>query len=272
MNLGALYANQNQLDKAEKAFRDAITATKGPLFEKLDAEGQAAWLRFRDMANLNVAQMAGARGVEHFETKEFDKAATEFLAATQINPHARDYWFNVAQAYWAQSTGIETKLDSMPAAEQATAKQELIRLYEQVVKYAQKTRELDPNSEMLFLIEAQSERRMGEAQSVPERLKQGQDKALALLEAAEALPVVVSDVIVQASDGTATIAGKLRGKKLAAGAPVTLHFTLVGIDGKVLAEHDVAVTVGAADTDAEFQAEVASVPGEVAGWKYVVKS
>lgn len=272
MNLGALYASQNEMAKAEKAFNDAIEATKGPLFAKQDEEGQAAWLRFREMATLNLAQMAGARGVDAFEKQDYQTAAKEFATASEINPMARDYWFNQMQAYWAQASGLQEKLDSMPAAQQPAAKQELIKLYEQVLKFSQKTRELDPNSEVLYIIEAQSERRTGEATGGADKTKQGQDKALALLETAEALPVILSDIMVQAEEGGVAITGNLMGKKLAAGSAVTLHFTLVSLDGKVLGEQDVNVTVGAADTDVPFTAKVGPITGEVAGWKYTVKN
>jgi tetratricopeptide (TPR) repeat protein len=288
MNLGAMYASgavcnelpqaeqpacrQAQMAKSEQAFKTAIEATKGPLFEKLDEEGKASWLRFRDMATLNLAQMAGARGVEHFEAQRFVEAAAAFKEAADINPHARDYWFNLTQSYWAQAAALEEKLPTMPDAEKATTKQALIKIYEEVITLAQKTREMDPNSEVLYIIEARSERMIGEYTGTPAREKQGQDKALALLTTRETLGVDVSDIVVQGGEGGATVTGKVKSRTLDAGKPVTLTFTFLGIDGKVLGTQDVAVTLAAKETDQAFELKAPSVTGEVAGWKYVVKT
>lgn len=288
MNLGALYASgtvcselaqaeqpacrEAQNAKAEQAFKDAIEAIKGPMFEKLDEEGKASWLRFRDMATLNLAQMAGARGVAYFEAERFEDAAKAFREATEINPHARDYWFNLTQSYWAQASGLEDKLEAMPAAGQAAPKQALIKLYEEVVKLAQKTREMDPNSEVLYIIEARSERMMGEYSGDSARVKQGHDKALALLEQHQAIGVEVSEIMVQGEEGGATISGKVKSRTLEAGKPVTLSFTFLGIDGKELGTQDVPVTLGAMEADQPFEAKATSITGEIAGWKYVVKT
>jgi tetratricopeptide (TPR) repeat protein len=288
MNLGAMYASgavcndlpqaeqaacrTAQMAKSEEAFKAALEATKGPLFEKLDEEGKASWLRFRDMATLNLAQMAGARGVAHFEAQRFDEAAKAFREAADINPHARDYWFNLMQSQWAQASAQEEKLPSMPAAEQASTKQALIPIYQEVIKLAQKTRELDPNAEVLYVIEARSERVIGEYSGTPARVKQGQDKALALLQAHQTLGVDVSDIQVQGGEGGATVTGKVKSRSLDAGKSVTLTFTFIGIDGKVLGTQDVSVTLAAKDTDQPFELKAPSVTAEVAGWKYVVKS
>jgi tetratricopeptide (TPR) repeat protein len=288
MNLGAMYASgavcnelpqteqpacrQAQMAKAEQAFKAAIEATRGSMVEKLDEEGKASWVRFREMATMNLAQMAGARGVEHFEAQRFEEAAKAFQEAADINPHARDYWFNLTQSYWAQSTALEEKLPSLPAAEQAAAKQRLIKLYEDVVKLVQKTREMDPNAEVLYIIEARAERMMGEYSGAPDRAKQGQDKALALLQKHQTLGVDVSEIMVQGGEGGATVTGKLKSRTLDAGKPVTLTFTFLGIDGKELGTQDVSVTLPAKDTEQTFELKAPSVTGEVAGWKYVVKT
>jgi tetratricopeptide (TPR) repeat protein len=288
MNLGAMYASgavcnelpqaeqaacrTAQMAKSEQAFKTAIEATKGPLFEKLDEEGKASWLRFRDMATLNLAQMAGARGVEHFEAQRFEEAAKAFKEAADINPHARDYWFNLMQSHWAMAAALEEKMTAAPAAEQPALKQQLIPVYQEVIRLVQKTREMDPNSEVLYVIEARSERMIGEYSGAPDRVKQGQDKALALLQQHQALGVDVSEIQVQGGEGGATVTGKLKSRTLDAGKPVTLTFTFLGIDGKVLGTQDVAVTTAAKETDQPFELKAPSVTGEVAGWKYVVKT
>jgi tetratricopeptide (TPR) repeat protein len=288
MNLGAMYASgavcselpqgeqpacrEAQMAKAEQAFRDAIEATKGPVADKLDEEGKASWLRFRDMATVNLAQMAGARGVEHFEAERFEEAAKAFREAAEVNPHSRDYWFNLTQSYWAQASDLEEKLEKMPAAEQAPTKQSLTKLYEEIIQLVHKTREMDPNSEVLYIIEARSERMIGEYSGAADKTKQGQEKALALLQQHQALGVDVSDIVVQAGEEGATVTGKVKSRTLETGKAVTLTFTFLGIDGKELGTQDVSVTLAAKDADQPFEGKAPAVKGEVAGWKYVVKS
>lgn len=270
MNLGALYANEGELDKAEQAFRDAIRATQGSLLEKLDDESKAQWARFRDMATLNIAQMSAGRGVDAFEAGDYARAEAEFRKATEVNTYSRDYWFNVTQSKWAQASELEEKLESAPEAEQASLKQQLIPMYAEVKQLAQKTREMDPLAEVLYILEAQSERRMGEHAGDPERVKQGHDAALKLLQEHDALPIEVAEVVAQAQEGSAVIQGRVKNRRLAAGTQVTLRFTLIGLDGRVLAEQDVTVAAGEPEAETPFEAQ-AEVAGEIAGWKYVLR-
>ncbi|HEX6309359.1 MAG TPA: tetratricopeptide repeat protein [Longimicrobiales bacterium] len=270
MNLGALYSNAGDNAKAVQALTDAITATNGPLFEQLDAEQQAEWVRFRTLAKANIAQIQAQEGVEYFQSESFDSAAARFLEATETNPHARDYWFNYGQSLWALATPLETQLDSVAktAADSTRLMTQLRELYGKIQQTAQKSREFDPNNEVLYLMEARTHRMSGQLD--PAQRESGQAAALRLLEAHEALTVALDQIaVVPAAEGAVKISGTLKNLKAAEGTPVTIRFTLLGIDGSEVGQQDVSVNAPAAEQSAQFETQ-ATVTGEVAGWKYTI--
>lgn len=275
MNLGALYSNAGEDAKAEKALADAIAATRGPLFESLDAEQQAEWVRFRRMAAANIAQIQAQQGIESFEAQEFDSAAVRFRRAAETNPHGRDFWFNYGQALWAMSTPLEESLSdttaTVTAADSARIRDQLADIYAKIQEAAQKTREFDPNNEVLYLMEARTHRMAG-AFDGGASANAGQQEALRLLEAHGALTVTLDQIIVQpnAEDGV-TIRGMLTNVKATEGSTVTLRFTLLDLEGTEVGEQAITVTVPAAEQTVEFEG-TAPTTGEVAGWKYVVGS
>jgi Flp pilus assembly protein TadD len=59
MNLGMLYLALDDKDEAVRAFREAIEATHGPLFQQLDLDGRDAWIAFRAMAEEKIAEIEG---------------------------------------------------------------------------------------------------------------------------------------------------------------------------------------------------------------------
>ena len=269
MNLGALYANAGDPAKAEQALLQAIDATNGPLFEQLDDAGKAEWVRFRTMAKGNIAQILAQQGIEDFQAEQFDSAAARFLRAAEINPQARDYWFNYGQALWAQSTPLEESLATATKADSARIQTQLQTLYGEIRQAAQKSREFDPNNEVLYLMEARTHRMAGEFDGGANR-EAGQAEALRLLTAHDALPVLLNEInVAPEAENSAKISGSLTNAKLAEGESVKVKFTLLDIEGAVIGEQEVTVTAPAAEAATPFEATVATT-GEIAGWKYVV--
>jgi tetratricopeptide (TPR) repeat protein len=266
LNIGSIYANRGQTDEAVKAFQDAVTAARGSHLEKLDEEGKAQWSRFAEMAELNIAQMTGAKGVELFEAEDYAAAAAAFTQAAEVNPYSRDYLFNIVQANYAQAANLQEQRDSAAAPGAAPQDQQLIQLYEGLKTQSAKVREFDPNNENLLAILAQAERRHGELTGNAEA---GQQAALAALTQLDALPVEVQNLIVTPGESDATIEGTIKNRKLAAGAPVTLRITLIGPDGSTIGETQAQVTAPEAEATVPFTA-TAPVTGQIAGWKYVV--
>ena len=270
MNLGALYANAGEHEKAEQALVKAIEATQGPLFEQLEPEQKAEWVRFRSMATANIAQIQAQQGIESFEAQQFDSAAARFLRAAETNPHARDYWFNYGQSLWAMTTPLEESLDSASAADSARIGAELNDLYTRLQAAAQKAREFDPNNEVLYLMEARSHRMGGDVSGDAAKQEAGHQAALKLLEAHDALTVLVDEIsALPDADGNIQIRGVVKNMKAAEGSTVNLRFTLIDSDGAAIGQQDIAVTMPAAEMSVPFEA-TATVEGEVAGWKYVV--
>jgi tetratricopeptide (TPR) repeat protein len=268
MNLGALYASRGENEKAIEALERAAEITHGPLFEQLDEEGQASWLRYRELAGVNVAQMAAATGVEAFQAEQYEQAADRFRRAAELNPQARDYWFNYVQAIWAQTSKLEDGLEAggAPAEE---AKQKLPPLYEQVEAAVLKTREMDPNSEILYLIEARTHRIRGEMATSEAAKDAGHQAALRVLEAHDRLAVTLDNLqIFNDGDGVA-IAGELKNRKAAVDAPVRIQFTFVALDGSTIGQETVTVNAPAPDSTVEFSGR-ANVEGNFAGWRYTV--
>jgi tetratricopeptide (TPR) repeat protein len=271
MNLGALYSNAGDQVKAEKALRDAIAATHGPLYEKLNADQQAEWVRFRKMAAANIAQIQAQQGIEAFQAEQFDSAAVRFRRAAETNPQGRDYWFNFGQALWALSTPLEEALAdttaNVTAADSARIRAQLTELYSQIQTAAQKSREFDPNNEVLYLMEARTHRMAG---SFEGGASAGQQEALRLLEAHGALPVTLDEISVQPNaENGVTIRGMLKNMKATEGSTVTVRFTMLDLEGTVVGEQAITVTAPAPEQSVAFEG-AAPTTGEVAGWKYVV--
>lgn len=267
MNLGVLYANANEPEKAAAAFEAARAAIQGPLAAKLNDEQKATWARFDEMARINLAQLAGQAGVDQFTAREFDAAVASFRKAAELNPHSRDYVFNLAQSIWAQASALEENLDSLPKPQQAERKQQLVPLYQELDKIAEHVLKMDPASELLYILRARSHRMIGEYAGSASAQKGEQDMALKFLEAREAIPIEITDIMVQAQDSAAVVRGTIKNRKLEAGATTSVTFTLVGIDGRVIGEQAITITAPAKDETASFEGQV-PVEGEIAGWRY----
>jgi tetratricopeptide (TPR) repeat protein len=287
MNLGALYAGKNETDKAVAIFEKAIESTNGPLKDKLKPEDAVNWKRYAEMARLNIAQILGSRGVEQFEAKQHDQAIATFAKASEINPHSRDYLFNLAQSYYAKASVLEEKRKAAQDAATALTKAkktadaktkteeankfgtELLPLYDQIVKLAERTLLLDPATETLYYLIARAHRTAAEMAATPAEKTGWQNKALEILQKREALVFEVEQIGVQTAEGEATVTGTLKNLKAEAGAPLKIRLTLVGSAGAPIGSQEFTVSAPAKDQSAKLEGKVA-ITGEVAGWKYEV--
>jgi len=270
MNLGVLYANRNEPEKAEKAFKDAAAAVSSPLYATLTPEEQEQWNRFRDMAKISIGQMHVGAGVTAFQAEKFDDAFAAFATALQANPHARDAMFNQAQALWAQASAEEKKLETAPAEQHAAIKARVLELYGKAEPIVLRTLEIDPTNDALHAILINANRLRREFAATDAEREQYQQAALTRLQARDALPFYLDEIaITPDAEGGATLAGKLYNVKLEPGATVKVRFTLLGLDGSTVAEQEVTATAGAVDALNPFEVKLTPT-GEVAGWKYVV--
>lgn len=267
LNMGSMYANIGEYDKAEDAFTRAAAAAQGELFEQLDAETQASWTGYVEMATLNIAQIRGSQGVDAFTAADYDAAAAAFQRAMEVNPYSRDYLLNYVQAKYAKARDLEEEVETDSSKLDAN-KPVMLALYSSLQQEIPKVRELDPTNENLMLIQVQAVRRGNELMGDTIAAQQG---ALAILEAAQAMPVEVMEMSILPGDGAATISGKIRNKNLAANAPVTLNVTLIGYKGDEIGTLTVTVNVGDADSVTPFEQDT-MITGQVAGWKYEVNA
>jgi tetratricopeptide (TPR) repeat protein len=273
MNLGALYANAGNMEKSIESFEKAVEATRGPLFEQIDDETREMWLRYRDMAAVNVSQMVAAAGVDAFNEENFTEAEAQFRRAAEMNPHNRDYWFNYLQGLWAQVNTHEDALvdDNAEPAAEAAARAALPGLYTRALEIVETTRAFDPTNEVLFRVEAQAKRMLGMLDGSPAAIEQGQQAAYAALERMDAQPIALDNVMVFADgQGGIAIEGYLKNRKAEPGSPVQIEFTLLGIDGSSIGTRTITVNAPEVDGIAEFSGE-AEAEGEVAGWRYVIR-
>jgi tetratricopeptide (TPR) repeat protein len=269
LNMGSIYANQGNTEKAVWAFEEAVKAVNSERFAELEPEAQAQWKGFEDMAKLNISQMLGQRGVEAFQAEKYDTAAVLFARAAESNPQSRDFLFNVVQAHFAQAQALEEKRDTTAEAGKAPEDAELVKMYQQLQPEIAKVQEFDPNNENLMLILARSKRRAGELSGNGQK---GQQEALAALEQLQSMTLTVSELMVEPGEGTAKVSGTVKNNGVDAGAQVKLEVTLLGSDGSVIGTQETAVTAPEKDATTTFELTVADIQKQVAGWKYKVVS
>lgn len=272
MYLGVLYANHTQdFEKASEAFKAALAATEGPLLETLDEEGQQEWIGMRESLNENIEQMEMSLGVTYFHEQRYEEAIESFDRLTELNPHSRDLWFNYSQALLARAHQFTDEIEDAEEAEAAAAKEQLFPVLDELQAAATRAQAMDPANEMLYLLLANVHRMRGEHDGSDEALEAGQQGALAALQAAEDLTVSIDEINVAATETGVQITGTLKNRKLDAGTPVRVTFTLLDRDGQEIGQETATVNAPAVDGEVQFDATT-PVEDAVAGWRYTVDS
>lgn len=285
LNLGSLYANQGETAKAVEALQGAVAVLESPIMQEVTPETQAQWTEYAEMARINIAQLSGQAGIEAFQAQDYPVAAEMFKAAAEQNPHSRDFRYNYVQALFAQVQDLEAARDSVleisesatGAAKTAATTQveayeaELLPLYDQLLAGFDQVKPVDPNNEMLYVIAANAHRQKGVLLGAEEAVREGQTKALELLTERDQLPVYLNQLAMRTENDTALITGTLTNHSATANAPVVVQLTLLGIDGNPVGQGEITVTAPAADAETTFEGSI-PVTGEIAGWKYQVRS
>jgi hypothetical protein len=239
------------------------------------------------MAKLNIAQIIGSRGVQEFEAEKHDEAIVSFAKASEINPHSRDYLFNLAQSYYAKTSAIEERRNALREEQDALTKAkktaearakadtaaalgaELKPLFAEIVKVSERTMLMDPANESLYHLIARSHRVTADISTTAADSASWQGKALEVLKKRDELQFEVSEILVGSADGEATIRGTVKNLKAAPGSAIKLRLTLVGTAGTPIGTQEITVTAPAADQSATFEGKT-PITGEIAGWKYEV--
>lgn len=265
LNMGSIYANDGNTERAVWAFEEAIKAVNSERFAQLDSAGQAQWKDFEEMAQMNISQMQGQAGVEAFQADDYDRAAQLFTEAAETNPYSRDFLFNIVQARFAKAQALEEQRDSAAAPGSAPQDAELVQLYEQMQPEIAKVREFDPNNENLMLILVRAIRRQNTLQG---NENEGQQGALKTLEELQAMKLTVAEVMVQPVDSAATVTATVKNNGAEAGASLQFEITLLDKEGGVMGTETATVTAPEKDATTTVEITVPNVTRQVAGWKY----
>lgn len=288
LNLGAIYATEGDADRAEKLFRSAIVAVDGPITAKLSAEDQAQWRRYAAIAQVNVADMIGRKGVMAFQAEKFDDAVNHFREASKMNPASRDFYYNMAQSMFAQALHLDSMRERLVGAEKALrAKKDvagaklkadsikdvsakLVTLYTDMEPAVLTARKMDPNNLDMFLLLLRSYRLRGDLSTDAALKTEYLKRTDELFKQHQSLAASVNGVSFASGGSDVTVRGTLNNIKLAAATPVTIHVTLTSLTGAVIGEQDVVVTAPAVGASVDFETKV-KVAGDVAGWSYTIK-
>ncbi len=267
LNLASLYIRNEETEKAADAYSKVLEIVNGPARQNLPAEVTADWDKYAEMARSNTAQLYAQAGVQSFRDEDYAAAATNFEKALKINPYYRDALHNLAQALYVETSGLEAKQDSVPAAQAKEIEAKLNELYPKFQKIAERVHDIDPYNANVDLLLARAYRGLGVLASDTAQQKQYQNKALAVLEESQKMPFEVTNLQVSLADSAVDLQGAIQNKNLAPGTPVTLKFSMLAEDGSVVGTK--SVTVNAPEKDAATGFEV-SVPvsKSVLGWKY----
>jgi hypothetical protein len=211
--------------------------------------------------------------VAAFDARRYDDAIRAFREARDLNPHSRDYHYNLAQSVYAKARDAESRLADIADKKSGAAKQlaaELEAYYADVEPVVSRTRAIDPNNEDLFQLLMRSYRVRGDLTADAAAKARYQKSAGELMKDHQALAVVVTNISTEVGANEATIRGALRNLTVAPGSPIKLNVALLTLDGSTAGEQEILITAPAVNQEATFEAVTKTV-GDVAGWKYVVK-
>lgn len=307
INLGWLYARQQNQQKAVDAYRRGYELLSGPVPEGSTPEDSASWADNERIVAFNLAQLLSGIGVERFQADQFPEAADAFRQALELSPYSRDNLYNLAQAIYTQTTEREEALDSlgagatdttgadttgMDSADQARAaeiRSQLEPMYDELVDVAQRVRELDPYNSNILLILARAYRGMAEIAPEPAAGDELRAQALQVLEEHQNLPFQVTEIRLSSGGAAAgagaagaagaggaggaavRLQGTIQNMNMNAGAPIRLRVTFLDVKGTEVGTTDVTVSAPAPEQTAGFEASLAQGEG-VVGWKYALVS
>lgn len=241
--LGQLYTQTEQFAEAERVYREILrdspdhVAAQSGLAAAIARQGRAEeaaemYDRLLSSPDLTADDLMAA-GVGLFQAEQYELAAQAFERITEQRPQSRDAWFNYLNALYAQDEN------------------------ESVIRVGERLLELDPLNENAYLIIARAHRDAGQPQ-----------RALQMLERAEALPVTVTEMQLSQRQDRAELRGQVQGNQAAAGTPVRLQFTFYG-EGGELGTETVTVNAPAEGATTSFTAAIQTT-SPVTGYSYRV--
>jgi tetratricopeptide (TPR) repeat protein len=218
-NLGVLYAGLGDPAKAVTSYRAALAAAAASTDTAAAVRAGVAETRANAVAGLLNA------AAQLFQADRFADAADVFRPLAQADRNHRDAWYNLSLALYK------------------------LGRWDELVPVAERVVELDPLNYNAHIVlfnahKGIAERGGGAAE------RQARERALAVLQRAEALPARLDGIRVTNAAGRATFQAMLEGGEARPGTPLTLEVVFWGPDGRL----------GAAPVTAAAPAKGASVP------------
>jgi tetratricopeptide (TPR) repeat protein len=174
-------------------------------------------------------------GVGFYQGSDYERAAQAFSEAAERSVNDRD-----AIEMWTRSLQLDSAYAAIPPA-------------------GDRWIELDPKNRNAYLILAQAVNQQGD-----------DDRARELIQAIEALEVMVSDLqITRSLDGGAQVNGTITNNTLSEGTSVTMHFTFYDEAGTTIGTADHTVAVGAEGVAEPFTVDFSSA-SYVGGYGYTL--
>lgn len=237
-NLGVLYAGLGDPAKSVAAYRAALRATETNGDTTAAVRAQVAETRANAVAGLLNA------GALLFQAERYDAAAAVFRTLADRDRNHRDAWYNLALAQYKLARWD----DLVPVAERVT--------------------ELDPLNHNAWIVLFNAHKGIAERGTGPAE-QQARQRALQVLQRAEALPVRMDAVRLVAAPGQATVHATLEGGEARAGTPIALDVVFWGADGRV-GTATITATAPAKGATIQVQA-TAPVSSPAAGITYSIR-
>jgi tetratricopeptide (TPR) repeat protein len=241
-NLAIIHADRGEYEEAARHYIEALRIVdESPLYRREDVAPEGLETRVNAVNQLiNV-------GVQFFRQDRFDRAAEIFREVLRVAPNNRDANYNLGLALMSMER------------------------WEELEAPARRAVEADPLNFQARIVLFNSFRGRAEAaaaarQTQAERTYRAQ--ALEVLNAAERIPMRMTEITVNATEGTARISGQVTGTEQR-GGPVTLAFTLYGASG-VIGEGTTTVERPAQGQSAAFSFQI-PVSEPILGWRYQVR-
>lgn len=274
-NYAQILASTGKYDEAVKAYQDYLAGNPGNLTAKSSlaevyvrmGKQEEASKVFQELLSGDLSDDEFFQvGVGLFRGNQYAPAADAFRKAIAKNPSSRDAHYNLAQAIYSQVQDLEDKRAKAGAAEVKTIDAQLKPLYEELQVITQKTRTFDPNNRTVLALLARGYRGMADVDV--KAATDWKNRTLEVMKTHQDLPFEVSDVAMVVSEaGEAKITGKVVNLKATEGQPISLTFSFLGKDGKVLGTQDVTVTAPKAEAQVEFNTSLKTTE-PLGGWSY----
>ena len=268
--LGVFYSQKQQLDKAEKALAESITAVEGPLRAKLQPAALEEWDRLATNAKIKLSNIMAMRGADLYDKQQFDSAATTFARARELSKFSRDHLFNQLQSAYARVLDLDKeRADKKSAALDNEAR----TLYTSILALTEALRAYDPRNEDIFFFSSRAHKVLSELAPDAAAKARHMEALRTINTDYEKVDFLISDVQISEADTTATVSGNVYVKTMKPGATGSFTFELLGFDGSAIGSAPVNFTVPAGAATSKEPVKVpfnVTVPmkAPLAGWRY----